>query len=275
MGEGTSKAQLIDASEIGERSQRIPATMSRKEIEEASRFEGPPELILEIDRRSNGDVEAHTLRVAWTEGQLKQLLHENDGDEITLFFDTSELERALVDEDVEGHGVREKSAAALTVAAMAAGLAATAHPAAAKTMVSGGGGTGAGTTIEMVSDAASSGVAASPELISDAASSGPAVVQAAEASGPELVSDAGSGGPAVVQSAEASGPELVSDTALTGTPSPAQSTASAGTVATASTADSGLSTSEIAAAAAGAGLVLLITAAGFSVRSRRQHEQPA
>lgn len=274
MGEVTSKAQLIDASEIGARSQPIPARVSRTEIEEALRFEGPPELVLDIDRRSNGDVEAHMLRVAWTEDQLKQLLRENEGDELTLFFDTNELERALAGEDVEGHGVREKTAAALTVGAMAAGLAASAHPAAAKP-ISGGGGTTAGGTIEMVSDAASSGVPASPELISDAASSGSATVSAAEGSGPELVSDAGSGGPSVVQAAEASGPELVSDAALTGTPSPAQSTAIAATVASASSSDSGLSTSEIAATAAGAGLVLLITAAGFSARSRRQHEQPA
>lgn len=307
MGEVTSRAQLIDASEFGARSQ-IAATLPRKDIEEALRVQEVPELVLDIDRRSNGDVEAHTLHVAWTENQLEELLRDTSGGEdITLFFDASELAQALAEEDIEAHGMREKTAAVLTVAAMAAGVAAAAHPASAKTTAGGGGGVGAGSTIEMVSDAASSGVAAAPELISDAASSGvatapelisdsassgPSGVQVAEASGPELISDAASGpgvrvaeasGPELISDAasgpgvrvaEASGPELISDAASTGTPSPAQSTDLAGAVPVAGT-DSAMSTAEIAETAVGAGLVLLITAAGFSLRGKRRHEQPA
>src|SRR6266516_909410 len=200
MSEVAGRAQLIDASDLGARSQRIGATVPRSEIEEALRVEEPPELILEIDRRSNGDVEGHMFRVAWTEDQLKGLLRDTSDEEITLLFDADELDQALAGEDIEAHGVREKTAAVLTVAAMAAGVAAAAHPASAKTMASGGGVAGAGANIEMVSDAAG----------------GPGPVQAAEASGPELVSDAASG-PGPVQAAEASGPELVSDAALTGT----------------------------------------------------------
>lgn len=265
MGEVTSRAQLIDASEFGARSQ-IAATLPRKDIEEALRVQEVPELVLDIDRRSNGDVEAHTLHVAWTENQLEELLRDTSGGEdITLFFDASELAQALAEEDIEAHGMREKTAAVLTVAAMAAGVAAAAHPASAKTTAGGGGGVGAGSTIEMVSDAASSGVAAAPELISDAASSGVATA-------PELISDAASG--PGVRVAEASGPELISDAASTGTPSPAQSTDLAGAVPVAGT-DSAMSTAEIAETAVGAGLVLLITAAGFSLRGKRRHEQPA
>ena len=189
----------------------------------------------------------------------------------------------------------------LTVAAMAAGAAAVAHPASARTLSSGGSAAGAATPIEMVSDAASSGTPVAPELIADSASSGPAGVQAAETSGvelvsdaaltgtlspaqstelaastgtpvgPELIADSASSGPAGVRAAETSGVELVSDAALTGTLSPAQSTELAGTVSTAD--DSGLSTSEIAGTAVGGGMILLITAAGFALRGKRRPEQ--
>ena len=108
------------------------------------------------------------------------------------------------------------------------------------------------------------------QLVSDAAS-GPGV-EAAQASGPQLVSDAASG--PGVEAAQASGPQLVSDAASTGTPSPAQSTASAGAVPIAGT-DSGMSGSQIAETAAGGALVLMITAAGFALRGKRRHEQPA
>src|SRR6266480_4666344 len=307
MGEVSSRAQLIDASRFDARSQ-IAATLSREDIEEALRLKDVPELVLEIDRRSNGDVEAHTLRVAWAEDQLKELLRDTSGEDITLYFDAAELQQALGDDDIEAHGMRETTAAVLTVAAVAAGIGAAAHPASAA--VGGGGGVAAGNTIEMVSDAASggvatapelisdaasSGVAAAPELISDSASSGPSGVQAAEASGPELISDSASSGPSGVQVAEAagpelisdsassgpsgvqvaeaSGPELISDSASTGTPSPAQSTPVARAVSVSGT-DSGMSNAEIGTAA-GAGLVLMITAAGFAMRGKNRREQLA
>ena len=97
-------------------------------------------------------------------------------------------------------------------------------------------------------------------------------MQVAQASGPQLVSDAASG--PGVEAAQASGPELVSDAASTGTQSPAQSTELAGAVPIADS-GSGMSNSEIAETAVGGGLVLLITAAGFGLRGKRRHEQPA
>jgi hypothetical protein len=299
MSELKTRAQVIDASQIETWPSRIPATLRRDELQEALRIEEIPELVLDVARRDNGDVEAHTLRVALTEDQLKELLTDADGEEITLFFDSGELNAALGEDAVEAHGVREKSAAVLTVAAMAAGVAASAHPASAAAAT----GAGAGSGIEMISDAASSGVAqapelisdaagsgsveaaelisdaassgpvsveaaSGPELISDAASSGPAPIQAAS-TGPELISDAASGGPAPIQTAE-----LVSDAASTGTISAAQS-ALAGAVSTPGTDDSGMSASEIAGTAVGGGLVLLITAAGFATRGRRRAERLA
>ncbi len=279
MSELNTRAQVIDASEIETWPGRIPAKLRRDELQEALRIEETPELVLDVARRDNGDVEAHTLRVALTEDQLKKLLTDADGEEITLFFDPDELQ-AVLEEDVEAHGVREKTAAVLTVAAMAAGVAASAHPASAAAAT----GAGAGSEIEMISDAASSGVAQAPELISDAASSG--VAQAPElisdaassgpvsveaASGPELISDAASSGPAPIQAAS-TGPELISDAASTGAISEAQSALA---VATAGTDDSGLSASEIAGTAVGGGLVLLITAAGFATRGKRRAERLA
>ena len=249
MGEVSSRARLIDASGFAARSP-IAATLSREDVEEALQVKDVPELVLEIDRRSNGDVEAHTLRVAWADDQLKELLRDTSGDDITLYFDAAELQKALAGEDIEAHGMRETTAAVVTVAAMAAGVGAAAHPASA--MVDRGAGVAAGSPIEMVSDAASSGVATAPELISDSASSGPSGVQAAQASGPELISDAAS----------------------TGTPSPAQSAPLASAVSVAGT-DSGMSSTEIAGTAVGAGLVLMITAAGFAVRGKGRREQPA
>jgi len=315
MGEVSSRARLIDASGFAARSP-IAATLSREDVEDALQVKDVPELVLEIDRRSNGDVEAHTLRVAWADDQLKELLRDTSGDDITLYFDAAELQKALAGEDIEAHGMRETTAAVVTVAAMAAGVGAAAHPASA--MVDRGAGVAAGSPIEMVSDAASSGVATAPELISDSASSGPSGVQAAQASGPELISDSASSGPSGVQAAQASGPELISDSASsgpsgvqaaqasgpelisdsassgpsgvqaaqasgpelisdaasTGTPSPAQSAPLASAASVAGT-DSGISSTEIAGTAVGAGLVLMITAAGFAVRGKGRREQPA
>jgi hypothetical protein len=293
MGGTPSRAELISASSFGARSP-IAATLPRAELEEALRSEEVPELVLGVDSRNNGDVEAHTLRVAWTEDQLRELLRDTEGENITLTFDAEELQRALSGEDIEAHGMREKTAAAITVAAMAAGIGATAHSAAAQTQY--GGTVGGGSTIEMVSDAGSSGgagigavQASGPELVSDAASgpgvdvvraSGPELVSDAasgpgvdvvRASGPELVSDAASG-PGVYVPASA-GPEVISDAASTGTLSAAQSSQVAAT--SVGGGDSSLSASEIAGTAAIGGVVLLITAAGFVVRGKHRGAQPA
>jgi hypothetical protein len=293
MGGTPSRAELISASSFGAR-WPIAATLPRAELEEALRSEEVPELVLGVDSRNNGDVEAHTLRVAWTEDQLRELLRDTEGENITLTFDAEELQRALSGEDIEAHGMREKTAAAITVAAMAAGIGATAHSAAAQTQY--GGTVGGGSTIEMVSDAGSSGgagmgavQASGPELISDAAS-GPGV-DVVRASGPELVSDAASGpgvdvvgasGPELVSDAASgpgvyvpasAGPEVISDAASTGTLSAAQSSQVAAT--SVGGGDSSLSASEIAGTAAIGGVVLLITAAGFVVRGKHRGAQPA
>src|SRR5262249_54274340 len=308
MGERPSRAELIGASAFDVRSP-IAATVPRAEFEAALQLEEVPELVLGVDSRTNGDVEAHTLRVAWNEDQLRELLRDTRGDDISLCSDGGELMRSLAGEDIEAHGVRDKTAAVLTVAAVAAGIGASAHAANAQTL--GSGAAGGGSTIEMVGDAASSGVQAAPELGSDAASgagvdvvraSGPELISDAasgpgvdvvRASGPELISDAASGpgvdvvrasGPELISDAasgpgvdvaRASGPELISDAASTGTLSPAQSSQLAAATSVAGD-DSSWSASEVAGTAAIGGLVLLIPAAGFAVRGRhRGGAQPA
>jgi hypothetical protein len=280
MGEVSSRAKLVDSSELEGRPGRIAATVPRAEIQKVLGIEEVPELVLDIARKDNGDVEAHTLRVALSESQLEELLRDTGGAEVRFLFDADELEKALILDEVEAHGVREKTVAVLTVAAMAAGVAASAQQASAKTSIGGGGAatievvsdaasSGSQQGPEMISDAASSGSVQSAELISDAASSGPSGVQAS-ASGPELISDAASSGPSAVQ-ASATGPELISDAASSGPLSTAQAEALAS--ASAGSGDTGLSPSEIAGTA-GAGLVLLITAAGFATRGRRRETRP-
>jgi hypothetical protein len=63
---------------------------------------------------------------------------------------------------------------------------------------------------------------------------------------------------------------MISDAASSGTPSPGQSTEIASV-----SGGSSMSSAEIAETAVGGGLVLLITAAGFALRGKRQREQLA
>jgi hypothetical protein len=115
MQEVLDRARLADASEIGARG--IQATVSRGEIEDVLKSkDGDPELVLDVTR--GGESETSTLRLAWDADELEQLLKQADGDNVTLVFDGSELERALED-DVAAHGLRE-AAVVLAVAATTA-----------------------------------------------------------------------------------------------------------------------------------------------------------
>src|SRR3954449_442022 len=224
MEEVRDRARLVDAGAVASRG--ITATVPRSEIEDVLRSEeGSPELVLDLVRRDNGDVEAHSLRLEWDPGELQELLRRAEGDEVTLLFDGVELEKVFDDLDVEAHGLRER-AVVLAVAATAAAGAAT-H-ASAMPILSGGDVGGSAAPIAMVSDAASSGPVApaqTPELVGDAGSGGLqhqtsvaqgpsslAAIENAAAHSPELVSDNALSGPA----AAVNSPELVSDNALSG-----------------------------------------------------------
>ncbi|TML69149.1 MAG: hypothetical protein E6G13_10000 [Actinobacteria bacterium] len=247
MQEVLDTARLVDAGAVAGRG--IAATVPRSEIEDVLRSEdGSPELVLDLVRGGAGDVEAHSLRLAWDPSELEELLRRSEGDEVTLLFDGVELEKVFDDMDVEAHGIRER-AVVLAVAAAAVAGGTASHASAYPLIGAGGGGSSAApiamvsdsassgpvTPIAMVSDAASSGPVApavAPDLVSDNALSGPQSVPAASvAQGPssleaiegtgtqsaQLVSDAASSGPV----APAVAPDLVSDNALSG-PQPVQ-----------------------------------------------------
>jgi hypothetical protein len=243
MDEVRDRARLVDPSAFDGR--EVTATVPRVQIEGVlASADGPPELVLDIERRGGDEVEAHTFRLEWDAKELEQLLQTTSGDNVTLVLDREELERAI-DEDVEAHGLRE-TAAVFAVAATAAASAAVGNATAANVVHDGGGASGAA-PIEMVSDAGSGGPATTaslqtaaqsdsnmlqvaaasqsgaqtPEVVSDAAMSGP--VQHGGPQTPEMVSDAASTGP--VQQAAATGPEMVSDAASTG---PVQQAAATG-----------------------------------------------
>jgi hypothetical protein len=215
MDEVRDRARLVDASTFDGRG--VTATVPRADIEGVlASVDGPPELVLDIERREGADVEAHTLRIEWDPKELEEVLRTASGDQVTLVLDREQLERAM-QEDVEAHGLREK-AALFAVAAVAGGGLGTgiASASTGPSIVTDGGGASGATPIAMVGDAASGGgytaPAANPQLVADSALSGP--VQQAQAASPELVADSALSGP--VQQAQAESPQLVADSALSG-----------------------------------------------------------
>ena len=116
MADATGTARLVDAGRNLDGA-GLTAAIPRAEVERAVRSEGDPELLLDIARL--GTDESYTIRLAWELEDLERVLRTTEGDEVTLQFDRTELERAL-DEDVEAHGFRER-ALILTVAAVTAG----------------------------------------------------------------------------------------------------------------------------------------------------------
>ena len=117
MQELSARAALVPAPQM---SDGISTVVSREEVTAAlGAADGPPDLILDVTRFSNGDpTETRNLVVAWERGDLEELLRENDGDQIVLTFDKDAIREAM-EADVEAHGIREK-ALVLAVAAMAA-----------------------------------------------------------------------------------------------------------------------------------------------------------
>jgi hypothetical protein len=236
MDEVRDRVRLVDASAFDGRG--VTATVPRAEIESVlASADGPPELVLDVQRREGDEIEAHTLRIEWDPKELEELLRTTTGEQVDLVLDGDELERAIQD-DVEAHGLREK-AAIFAVAVVAAGGAGAGAAMAGPTNspVTDGGGASGSTPIAMVSDAGSGGPQTSAASLT-AAQSDANMVQAAAASqstpAPEVVSDAALSGPQtsgseltaaqsdanMVQSAAASqttpAPEIVSDAATTG-----------------------------------------------------------
>jgi hypothetical protein len=297
MDEVRDRARLVDASTFDGRG--VTATVPRADIEGVlASVDGPPELVLDIERREGADVEAHTLRIEWDPKELEEVLRTASGDQVTLVLDREQLERAM-QEDVEAHGLREK-AALFAVAAVAGGGLGTgiASASTGPSIVTDGGGPSGATPIAMVGDAASGGgytaPAANPQLVADSALSGP--VQQAQAASPELVADSALSGP--VQQAQAESPQLVADSALSGpveqpmTPQQIVDAAAGPPQMVSDAASSGPVTQAAESSGGGGwdisapdptttgiiagGVALMVTAAGFVVRGqRRQVGHPA
>jgi hypothetical protein len=130
-----TRAQLVGRDRAG----AIGIVLERAEIAEAAAgIEFPATLLLEIER---GDEAQARVAVDWDRETLEQLLASTEDEELGLWFDENEL--ALAFDDVEGHGLREKTAV-LAVAVVAAGASTT--PAFARMQAEPGGAGGAGAT---------------------------------------------------------------------------------------------------------------------------------
>ena len=266
MQEVRDRVRLVDASEIGTR--EIQATVPRAEIEDVLRSkDGDPELVIDVTR--GGEADARTLRLAWDQGELEELLRKADGDNVTLAFDGSELERAL-GADVEAHGLREAAvvlAVAATTATAGAGIAkgalAPQEP--------------AGPAVTATSQATTGGAVSErewPQVVKSSPATGvserewPQVVGGAEAQSPAPAAAK----PGVVSERE--WPQTVSESAVTNTGGPVSerewpqvvggATAQTPVSATDTSGGSDAATAGIVAG----GAVLLISAAAVAARRR-------
>jgi hypothetical protein len=100
-------------------SRAIGAVIARDEILGALQDpEGSPELYLDLDRRSEGGGEERSsIGISWSRDELEKLLERADGDGVLLTFDRDELQYAF--DDVEAHGLRQRTLV-FAVAAMGA-----------------------------------------------------------------------------------------------------------------------------------------------------------
>ncbi len=120
MDHPVTTARLAEPGELEGRG--VTAVLDRATIEETLRSEEHDQLLLNVARGTNGDVEAHIVRVDLGREDLEQILAQTDGDRVALDFDGAELE-AILDADVEAHGLREKALVLTVAAATAVGAA--------------------------------------------------------------------------------------------------------------------------------------------------------
>lgn len=123
-----TRALLVDFDPTRTGTGAVGTVVTRDEIAEtAARGEFPATLLLDLDRvetADGGEVMAHArVAVEWDENTLDQLLASTEDTEIALWFDGRELARAFDEQEVEGHGLRQR-AAVVAVAVVAAGASA-------------------------------------------------------------------------------------------------------------------------------------------------------
>ena len=270
MEEVASTPKLVDPTAITAED-ALTATLPRADIEAALADDAGADLFLEIASIQNGERNDRRIKVAWTKDELEALLGQASGDQVTLTFDSDELQRMLDDPDFEAHGLREK---ALVITVAVATAAAGAGMASGAVLSDGAGGSGSGAAITSIAtDASTSGVPGAVSSIATDTSTGG--VQTSDP-GVNIATDAStSGEPGAVSSiatdASTSGQPgavsgFVTDTGADATRTPAAPAVGGG----------GFSVpdSAIEAALAG-GLALLITGAAFVGRTQRRRESPA
>lgn len=258
-----TRAQLV-SFDSASAADAISTVITRAEIAEtAARGEFPATLLLDLDRVETGDegeVTAHaTVAVDWDQNTIDELLASTEDEDITLWFDARELARAFDEDEVEGHGLRQK-AAVLAIAVAAAGVSTT--PAMARFAADNSDG-GAGGTAGFVAPQAQHqvpiGGAERALQIDEKLSAG------ASTSGFSVDPQARQEGPTVQPAGAERGLLQDEQLAVNHTQSTESATTSSG---------SGPSSGELAAFA-GLG-ALLISAAGFGVtRKRTPPAQPA
>jgi hypothetical protein len=119
MHEPRSTVQLAEEAPFDLATRGVTATLRRSDIEEAARAgDAPAELRLDVRRGDGALEEAHALAVEWSRADLDRLLAATTSDEVTIAFDGDEM-AAVINADVEAHGLREK-AIVLTVVAVSA-----------------------------------------------------------------------------------------------------------------------------------------------------------
>lgn len=222
MAEVQTQARLVDPGLIATRG--VSTTLRRTEIEHAlAEGEYPAQLLLELSRVTPEGEEPATseVLVSWQEEELNGLLRSAgaESDEVTLWFDRSELEHALAT-DVEAHGLRERTAiVAITVAAAGATAGgAFAHP---ELFGAAGSGTApAATTQGFLSDTASSAAVAgtvadmaASQPVSDTASSDAVARYQANVAASQPVSDTASSDAVAQHLANVAASQPVSDVA--------------------------------------------------------------
>ena len=237
MDERSGTIRLVEPAQDSE-ARGLVATVSRTDVEQAMRSDdGSVDLLLDVERVASDGEGRETQRVAlgWEQQDLERLLKTTDGDEISLTFDESELER-LLDEDVEAHGMRET----LAVLTVAAGMAAA----------------GAGSAFAMpTSDGALPGGAATPatQITASEVSTGLGTQQTAATADRAAASEVSTG-------ITAATPAAASEVSTGITAKPTAAPVSADQPSWSPSATEGL---------AAAGTILALTAVGFAMRSRR------
>ena len=124
--EATSARAKLAELAVEDGSPAVATRLERADVEEALGVaEGPPELILEILRKADGEEQRLELAVEWRKEDLEELLRRTEDTPLILHFDAQSIEAAL-QQDVEAHGLREK--AVVLAAVPLDGLAAVGRP---------------------------------------------------------------------------------------------------------------------------------------------------